>query len=602
MGLKKPFLLITLLSFLLMVFIYLIAVDNAKNKLQLALSSQLLQVVNELEITLERHSYLPALLSSDPAIKAFLLTDENQKTDFLQKQLKMNLSLERTNNISESSVIYLMRPDGTTIASSNWESSHSFIGKNFSFRPYFQQAIHNVLGRYYAVGAISGERGYFFASSVIENEKVIGVIAVKVAVDDIEFTWGQGITDFLITDEYGVVFLASQKKWVSHSLQPLSPRQKKKLHETRRYAKKEILPLKDTKLDLNQYQSQKIRLLGKDYEMLSQKMQLANWDVRIIASYESENKQIIFTMFMSALILLLLISLAVLLWKAQQQRKQYQLQMTEKLEKKVAERTQALKQTQEELIQAAKMAALGQLSAGITHEINNPLTAIRAYADNAREFLQKNRQDMVESNLVEISNLTESMATITRQLKSFSRKSEGEITPVSLKQAINHALSIVHPKLISQSVNCHFNEIGNVSEESVGQKTNEPMVMADEVWLGQILVNLLSNAISATETRKERHIWITISQNDEHDDSATCSTINSQICIHVKDNGIGIDENTLPHIFEPFFTTKPSSKGLGLGLSISFNLAKEMNGSLRVKNLKTGGAEFILCLPEAGSP
>jgi len=111
-------------------------------------------------------------------------------------------------------------------------------------------------------------------------------------------------------------------------------------------------------------------------------------------------------------------------------------------------------------------------------------------------------------------------------------------------------------------------------------------VLADEVWLGQILVNLLTNAISATQKRENKRIWISIEENP-----------NSHLCIKIKDNGVGIEENNLPHIFEPFFTTKASSKGLGLGLSISFNLAKEMNGSLSVKNLKTEGAEFTLCLP-----
>ena len=112
--------------------------------------------------------------------------------------------------------------------------------------------------------------------------------------------------------------------------------------------------------------------------------------------------------------------------------------------------------------------------------------------------------------------------------------------------------------------------------------------MADEVWLGQILVNLLTNAISATQTKEKKEIWISIGSNPD-----------SQLCIKVQDNGAGIEDNNLPHIFEPFFTTKPSSKGLGLGLSISFNLAKDMNGSLKARNHENGGAQFILCLPDA---
>jgi len=561
-------------------FAYFMALNTAQEKLQRSLKNQLLQVVNELKITLERHSYLPALLSSNPSIKELLHLENTDSDEFHQKQLQINLSLELTNNLSESSVIYVMRPNGLTIASSNWESEQSFIGSNFAFRPYFKQAKYNALGRYYAVGTISGVQGYFFASSVLENEKVIGVVAVKIAIDDIEFTWGQGDIDFMVTDPDGIIFLASQKSWKLHSLKPLSKTQRKAIIKSRRYGSRAITMLKNTELSLENNTAQTIKLIGNDYEMLTHRMTLADWDVRVIKSHFDMKKAVLSSVLISALILLLLTALAVLLWKAQQQRKKYQQQITEKLEKKVIERTQALKQTQEDLIQAAKMAALGELSAGIRHEINNPLTAIRAYADNAKAFLQKDRLDMVESNLAEISKLTESMAAITRQLKSFSRKSKGQLSTVSLIPAINRAVSIVNPKLLAQAINCHWNE---------QEKNIEQIVQADEVWLGQILVNLLTNAISAIGEKQNRDIWININHSD------------SMTCIHVKDNGAGIKDSALPHIFEPFFTTKPSTKGLGLGLSISFNLAKEMNGSLNVKNRKTGGAEFILCLPKTNN-
>jgi two-component system C4-dicarboxylate transport sensor histidine kinase DctB len=179
------------------------------------------------------------------------------------------------------------------------------------------------------------------------------------------------------------------------------------------------------------------------------------------------------------------------------------------------------------------------------------------------------------------------MAAITRQLKAFSRKSKGELVPVNLERAINNALSIVNPKIQSSGVNVHKEAFSEKSEDS------ESVVKADEVWLGQILVNLFSNAISATRNNTQREIWIDIKEQ----------IIDKQLfwCIQVIDNGTGIDEKTLPHIFEPFFTTKPSAKGLGLGLSISFNLAKDMNGSLKARNSDEGGAIFTLCLPSTTS-
>ena len=580
---KKLIFLAASLVFLLgLLFSYLYIKQSALNKLHQRLHNQLPQVINDLKITLERHSYLPSLLSTNSSYIDLLKTPQ-EANNFAAKQSSVNLSLELTKNLSESSAIYIMRTDGTTVASSNWESAQSFIGKNFSFRPYFQQAMKNVLGRYYAVGAISGERGYFFASAIHDANKVIGVVAVKVAIADIEFTWGEGIIDFMVTDPDGIIFLSSQKGWNIHSIVPLTKEQSHKLLAHRRYGATTIKALADTQVKLNKDDFQTVKILNQPYEMLSKKMELVNWDVHVIASHTVLKKKLLSGMLISALILSLLTALALLLLKTQQQRKKYQQKITEALENKVVERTKALKQTQEELIQAAKMAALGQLSAGITHEINNPLTAIRAYADNAKAFLQKDRLDMVESNLAEITQLTESMAAITRQLKSFSRKSKGQIRPVLLGHAIDNALSIVNPKITSQHIRCHWDKEQHGANQSV---------LADEVWLSQILVNLLSNAISATKNNKAPEIWINISRQGKQ-----------QLCVQIRDNGAGIEETTLPHIFEPFFTTKPSSKGLGLGLSISFNLAKDMNGTLNAENLKSknslSGAQFTLCLPIA---
>jgi len=571
---KSLLLLIILIASLAMLMAYFIAKRSAESKLQTTIETQLLQIVNELEITLERHSYLPSLLANDSEISEFLRTPE--ATDkYTQRQEIINLSLELTNNISGTTTIFLMNPLGEVVSSSNWAEKESFLKQDFSSWPYFEQASYNALGRYFSSQSEDGERYYYFARSVQFNNKVIGIVAAQVPLSDIAFNWILSEIDFVVTDNNGVVFLSSKESWDLNAISELG------FNDThKRYGNKKLLTLNNEKINLKYEGFQLIKLLDKKYQMLSQRMELAGWDVRVLSKYSIAQKEISRNVLISGILIFLIAALAGLLFKVQNQRKEFRQRARKNLENKVRERTKALKRSQEDLIQAAKMAALGQLSTGITHEINNPLTAIRAYADNAGQFLKKDRLDMVESNLNEITKLTENMAAITGQLKSFARKSKGELVAVNVDNAIMNAISIVHSKIVSSGTNINYD---NRAED----KTK--LVLADEIWLSQILINLISNAISATNNNSDRNIWINITE-------ITVDSIH-QHCIEIKDNGTGIEENHLHRIFEPFFTTKPTTKGLGLGLSISFNLAKDMNGSLDARNHEAGGALFTLCLP-----
>lgn len=571
------------IAFIGMLLAYSIAKTNAENKLQNTIKGHLLQIVNEFEITLERHSYLPSLLANDTEISWFLRTADSTAL-YKQRQENINLSLELTSNISGTNTIFIMNPNGKVVSSSNWAETDSFINEDFSNWPYFEQASQNALGRYFSSQSEAGERFYYFARSVQYLNKVIGIIVAQVPLSDIASNWTSE-TDFVITDNNGVVFLSSNKEW---DLNTISKFNLDLADAHQRYRNNRLVSLNDTNFDITYEGFQLIKLLNIKYQMLSKRMELAGWDVRVLSKYSNAQREITRNVFISAVLILLLAALASLMFNIQNQRKAFRQRTRANLENKVRERTQALKQSQEDLIQAAKMAALGQLSTGITHEINNPLTAIRAYAENAGQFLKKERLDMVESNLNEITKLTENMATITGQLKSFARKSKGELIEVNVDKAIKNAISIVHSKIVSSGAIISYDDNFDVNS-NVNTDVTKQIVMADEIWLSQILVNLISNAISATNNNSKRKIWITVKQ----------TTIDSKrhFCIEVRDNGTGIEEINMQRIFEPFFTTKPNTKGLGLGLSISFNLAKDMKGSLDARNHKKGGALFKLCLP-----
>ncbi len=238
----------------------------------------------------------------------------------------------------------------------------------------------------------------------------------------------------------------------------------------------------------------------------------------------------------------------------------------------------ALRTAQAELVQAGKLAALGQMSAGIAHEINQPLTAIRSYADNARLFLARSQTDPVERNLSRIAELTERMGRITNHLKTFARRPEYDSGPVDLTHAIQKAVDLVR----------ETGRIGNAVIDFARPETTL-RVIAEETQLEQVFVNLLTNAADASRDQDDAHIHLNI----------TCQ--NDRILVAVCDNGSGISEQTMGQLFDPFFTTKPFGDGLGLGLSICYGILRSFGGTIRAENLPgpDGGACFIVELRDA---
>lgn len=255
-------------------------------------------------------------------------------------------------------------------------------------------------------------------------------------------------------------------------------------------------------------------------------------------------------------------------------------QTNAQLEAEVIERTQAeakLRVTQDELIQAGKLAALGQLSVGITHEINQPLTAVNSHVRSAQLWLQQQRSDKALINLAKIETLLGKTAAITSHLKAFARHSDGKLTAVELSPIILDAIELFENK--SQKIHIQYLPVSAVS------------VRANHIRLEQVLVNLISNAIDAVELQANPAIEITVHTNKD-----------AEVEITVSDNGAGILAEDLPHIFDPFYSRKESGKGLGLGLSIAYNIIKDFGGSIHAKSCTDPalgqGTQFIISLQQ----
>ncbi|MEL7291809.1 MAG: ATP-binding protein [Pseudomonadota bacterium] len=247
----------------------------------------------------------------------------------------------------------------------------------------------------------------------------------------------------------------------------------------------------------------------------------------------------------------------------------------QRLEAEVEERRVAeekLRVTQDELVQAGKLAALGQLSVGITHEINQPLTAISSHARSAQKWLDQQRPEKAVHNLKKIEILLGKVAALTRHLKAFSRKSDGKVSSVAVMPVVNDALELFANSGAPIVLDCAL--------------TPQEIVKANPIRLEQVLVNLISNAVDAVADSGDPLIVVSVKRVD------------SQVTIAVKDNGEGILAEDLPHIFDPFYTRKEVGKGLGLGLSIAFNIIKDFGGSIRVSSQPQQGSEFVIVLEQ----
>lgn len=543
--------------------------------------------VAHLQGTLGRFEVLPQILGHLPVVRLALLQPEDSRTLSHASQL-----LEQTRLTTGADVIYLLNEQGVTLAASNWESPVSFIGKDFSFRPYFRQAKAGQLGRFFGLGTTSGKRGYYFASAVASQaDGARGVIVVKVDLDGSEPRWGNTPEQLIVSDQHGVVILSSNALWRFQSLGPLSSGDLAEIADERPYPT--VTP-------------SRLNLDWTDFTYQQRYLPALNWTVSILTDQHSIDEQVNSVL---AIAVVTLLALALLVEVLMQRRRHYlahialQEQVTQELEQRVEQRTQDLRQLndrlkqevlerqqaqderlrmQDELVQAGKLSALGTMAATIGHELNQPLAAIRNYADNTLVFLEQQRLPEARRNLQQIATLTARMSGLIAQLRAYPRRERDAAVSVELEHALHEALSLLEVRTHSLSIQVHL------------ELPNEPVwVQAGVARLQQVLLNLLNNALDAIEAYPDssRQLWIHL-QNALED--------GVQLCIH--DSGSGLNAEALRRAGEPFFTTKRHGRGLGLGLAICQNIVTSLHGSLRLGNHPHGGAQAILELQRAGAP
>ena len=250
----------------------------------------------------------------------------------------------------------------------------------------------------------------------------------------------------------------------------------------------------------------------------------------------------------------------------------------ERLKGQIRERRQAeetLRRAQDELVQAGKLAAIGQMSTSIAHELNQPLAALRTLSGNTVRFLERGALDTASANLKTINELIDRMGRITASLRSFARRGDDQ-GEANLGKAVDAAFQVLGARLDGLPLTVHRDFVS-------------AQLQIDQTRLEQILVNLIGNALDAMQAQPAPELWL-----DGHSSEG-------KYRLQVRDNGHGIDPEARKHLFEPFFTTKPGEQGLGLGLTLSASLAAATGGNLAVEHPASGGTAFVLCLPLVGT-
>ena len=535
---------------------------------------QLQLYAQSIRTLVERFSSVPEVLALDSDIRSLLRAPHDR-----QLRLALNQRLERLNAAAGSTVLYLLDAQGETLVASNWRDWSSFVGNNYAFRPYFQNALREGGARYFAVGVTTGIPGYFLSHVVRDEDgSLIGVLVVKLELEELQREWVDQPGVLLVADSHQVAILSNRPAWRFRTLQALDDQARAELIDVRKYAEQALKPLPSRVHRYIDDETAWTRMDGPDgaRDYLWQRMTLPDegWTLHLLSDPGNLADARLSYRLAAAGVWMTFAFLLLFLF---QRRKNQRLQagIRERLEREVALRTAELRQAQEGLVHAAKMAALGQMSAALAHEINQPLTALQMQLGSLRLLLDSGRPEAVRDGLQRIDGLLQRMAALTGHLKTFARKTPAGLSErLCLGDVLEQALQLLAPRMRSEQV------------ELRTQIDDEAEVLGDAIRIEQVILNLLHNALDAMAESETRILLVRIAREDDG------------YLLSVEDSGGGIAEETLGRVFEPFFTTKPVGQGLGLGLAVSYGIVRDLGGTLEAHNGELG-AVFTLRLPAA---
>ncbi|MEH3084946.1 MAG: ATP-binding protein [Xylophilus ampelinus] len=574
------------LALLVSALAYRWAEAQAFERLDDGAARQLDLYASVLENELGRHDFLPRLLQIDGAVTAFLAAPQDAA---LRDQA--NRQLTRFAVMSGVAVGFVLDARGTVVASSDWYQTRALVGRRLALGSYLDDLsrpdrVHPFPTR--AVPPAGGRAApdHCFAQELFQRTELQGVAVACVSLEPLEATWtglafpAESEKPFVV-DGAGQVVLSSVEAWKFRWLAPSAdaagpvfrgPSDAPGAGGAGDMVRGAVLP----------HGGQRVRwapdAAGPGRQAVLNELPVPRYGWRLMLVSDASEAQRSARNAAGAAGALTACAGLLLLHLQQRRRVVAQkLSARAQLEAAYAELERTVQLRTAELLHASKMALLGQLSAGISHELGQPLTALRALVGNARQFLGRQRLEEVGSNLDAIAGMVERMGRITSQLKSFARKSSGETADVSLHAAIDAACGLLQAR---------------IRDEGVAVSVEVPAsarVRCDANRLEQVLVNLMANAMDAMRAVQDRRLRIEARREGD------------RTVVTVADSGPGIPQALRKRLFEPFFTTKPAGEGLGLGLVISASIVQEFGGALRAVAAPCGAA-FAFDLASAAGP
>jgi len=530
--------------------------NDIKQEGEIRLTQNERNIVSELQ----KNSVIPQFLVRDQSIWNALLSNNFSSLPQMFSEFINEISIES---------ITLMDRTGQIVAVAGKEN----LNVNSSNKIIFNTAISTNDTVMNIIEKDENEFGFFYSRKIENDQRVLGVLSIEVDLKKFENSWKSAGERIFISNGEGKIVLATEPTWKGLSEDLAWKNQNSKNIIKRGYS------VAKGWVDSNESDQY---FNDSSFVRFNKNIPILNWKISSFENYSGVRERVNTILALEILIFLLLLVLSLYSLnrkkilrlnlfeeetiKLRELNKKLETEMEQR--KRVEKNLLAVEQTLE---QHSKLAALGEMSAAISHELNQPLAAMKTYLAGASLLLKRNRPQETVAALMRIDGLIHRMGEITKQLKSFARKNTESFVPLNFNDAILEAMSIMEPQLKQSGIKIDT----NIPSEPV-------LIVGDQQRLEQVIINLIRNAIDALDDTEFPSITISLDKNNS-------------VRFSIRDNGKGI--NDLEKLFEPFQTSKDPGKGLGLGLAISSNIISELGGSLSGENLTPTGAEFTIKLP-----